>query len=40
MQHSVYAGHSNGGDQRDATSPARYGYNDAPGSHQLGGGPG
>ena len=40
MQHNVYAGHSNGGDQRDATSPARYGYNDAPGSHQLGGGPG
>jgi len=40
MQHNVYAGHSNGGDHRDAASPARYGYNDAPGSHQLGGGPG
>jgi hypothetical protein len=40
MQHNVYAGHSNSGDQPDAASPARYGYNDAPGSHQLGAGPG
>ncbi len=43
--HNVYAGHNNGGtamkpEQKANASAAPYGYNDAPGDHAFGGGPG
>jgi hypothetical protein len=40
VQHNMYAAHSNNAGQRNTTSYPRYGYNDAPGSHELGAGPG
>ena len=44
QQHNIYAGHNNGqqytGSQQFAANSAPSGFNDAQGSHALGGGPG